>query len=85
MKAIQKIFAAILLFLPFSLNAAEFRMITIKQAEDLQEEFCRVWKKGDFLISDGDNLALIGGTPRSLKTSLTYFPIIENSRLANSK
>lgn len=74
MKAIQNIFAAILLFLPLFLDAAEFRVITIKQAEDLQEEFCRVWKKGDFLISDGDNLALIGGTPRSLKTSLTYFP-----------
>lgn len=64
----------IFLFWPFSLDATEFQVITIKQAGDLPEEFCRVWKKGDFLISDGDNLALIGGTPRNLKTSLTYFP-----------
>lgn len=58
--------------LPFFLQAKEFQIKIIKTAEDLPENFCTIWEKGDYLISDGKYLALLGGTARSLKDILNF-------------
>ena len=63
---------AILLLFISLLQGAEFQVEVIKGAEDLPEEFCRIWKKGDFLISDGKYLAIIGGVERPLRDILNF-------------
>ena len=57
-----------LLFIPLLLQGAKFEVKVIQSSEDLPQEFCRIWKKGDTFISDGKNMALIGGIKRPLKT-----------------
>jgi hypothetical protein len=74
MKAFRKImFTVFFLLIPFLLQAAEFQVKVIKSEDDLPEKFCSHWAKGDFLIFDGKNLTLIGGTKRRLK-DLTNYP-----------
>ena len=74
MKAFKKtISVAFSLLIPFLLQAAEFQVKVIKSEDDLPEKFCSQWEKGDFLISDGKNLTLIGGAKRRLK-DLTNYP-----------
>ena len=74
MKAFKKIMITVFsLLIPFLLQAAEFKVKVIKSEDDLPEKFCSHWKKGDFLIFDGKNLTLIGGTKRRLK-DLTNYP-----------
>lgn len=58
--------------IPFFLLGEEFEVKSIKSSEDLPEKICKQWKRGDFLISDGKYLALIGGMPRPLKPTLSY-------------
>lgn len=60
------------LLIPFLLQAAEFQVKVIKSEDDLPEKFCSHWEKGDFLIFDGKNLTLIGGTKRRLKGLANY-------------
>ena len=73
MKAFNKtIFLALFLIVPFLLQGIEFQVKIIKSVGDLPEKFCSNWESGDFLISDGKNLALIGGVKRTLKTITNY-------------
>jgi len=62
----------LLLFIPFLLRGAEVQVKVIKDAHDLPEEFCRIWKNGDFLISDGKYQVLIGAVKRPLKDILNF-------------
>jgi hypothetical protein len=73
MKAYNKTVLGIcILLIPVLLFGAEFQMKIIKGEDDLPEKFCTIWKSGDYLISNGQNLALIGGVKRYLKTSTNY-------------
>ena len=60
------------LFLPFVLRASEFQVKIISGASDLPEEFSGQWKPGDYLISDGRSLILMGGTDRILESYYRY-------------
>ncbi len=73
MKALNKAVLGIcILLIPALLIGAEFQMKVIKGKDDLPEKFCTIWKSGDYLISNGKNLALIGGVKRYLKTDTNY-------------
>lgn len=73
MKDLKKIiFTVLFILIPFLLQAAEFQVKVIKSEDDLPEKFCSHWAKGDYLIFDGKNLTLIGGTKRPLKNLLNY-------------
>lgn len=63
---------ALFLLLPFFLQATEFQVKIINTAEDLPENFCPIWKKGDYIVSDGKYLVLIGGVARPLKDILNF-------------
>lgn len=62
----------LVLLIPFLLYGTEFQVKATKSADDLPEKFCSQWESGDFLISDGKILALIGGVKRRLKTITNY-------------
>jgi len=73
MKTINKsVLIALFFFLAFYLPAAEIQVKVIKSAEDLPEQFCSLWQKGDFLLSDGKILVIIGASSRSVKNMLNY-------------
>jgi len=75
MKTIKNLcFSWLILFflsIPLLLLGEEFEVKTIQSSGDLPEKICKQWKRGDFLISDGKYLALIGGAARPLKPTLT--------------
>ena len=58
----------------FLLHASEFEVKILKDAHDLPEKFCTIGKKGDYSISDGKYLVLLGGTPRPLDYPLLNIP-----------
>ena len=60
------------LHLSFFLQATEFQVKIINTAEDLPENFCTIWEKGDYLVSDGEYLVLLGGSARPLKDILNF-------------
>ena len=62
-----------LLLLPFFTQAAEFQVKIIESKDDLPEIFCSIWEKGDYLITDGEYLILIGGTSRRLYSNNYYY------------
>ena len=73
MSAFKKTTLLTLIFLtPAFLLGTEFQMKVIQGEDDLPEKFCTIWKSGDYLISNGKNLALIGGVKRYLKSSSNY-------------
>ncbi len=57
-----------------SLQGSDFQTRIIKNADDLPEEFCTIWKQGDILLSDGQYLLLLGGVPRPLDSWLLNYP-----------
>ena len=65
-------FLLLFLFSPFALLASEFQIKVINSAADLPEIFSSEWKPGDYLISDGKNMVLMGGTDRVLKSYYQY-------------
>jgi len=65
-------FLLLFLFSPFALLASEFQIKVIHSAADLPELFSSEWKPGDYLISDGKNMVLMGGTDRVLKSYYQY-------------
>src|SRR4030067_1285854 len=65
-------FLLLFLFSPFVLLASEFQIKVIKSAADLPEKFSEEWKPGDYLISEGKNIVLMGGTERVLKSYYQY-------------
>ncbi|MBN1223373.1 MAG: CehA/McbA family metallohydrolase [Candidatus Aminicenantes bacterium] len=75
MKGFTK-FSVGIFFLLFSicLQASEFQVTVIKSEEDIPEKFCPLGKKGDYLVSDGKYLALVGTTPR-IRQSFYKYPI----------
>ncbi|MFQ6069890.1 MAG: CehA/McbA family metallohydrolase [Candidatus Aminicenantales bacterium] len=60
--------ASMFFLLPSFLQGSLIKVRTVSGAEDIPEKFCTIWKEGDFLISDGKYLALVGGTERPLVT-----------------
>ncbi len=68
----RTVLSLFILFISSLLFSAEFQMKVIKGEDDLPEKFCPIWKSGDYLISDGKKLALIGGVKRYLKSSTNY-------------
>ncbi len=58
----------------FNLHASESQVEVIEREADLPEPFCRIWEKGDYLLSDGQNLAIIGASSRMLGLSLGNVP-----------
>ncbi|UCE22198.1 MAG: hypothetical protein JSV46_08320, partial [Candidatus Aminicenantes bacterium] len=73
MKTLNKAaFSIFVLLIPALLFGAEFQMKVIQNEEDLPEKFCTIWKSGDYLISNGKSLALIGGVKRYLMSSSNY-------------
>jgi len=61
-----------LLFPPF-IHSTEMQVKIINSTQDLPENFCTIWQKGDFLLSDGQYLAIIGNSSRPIKGT-TNFP-----------
>lgn len=61
------------LVLPLALHA-DIEIKIIKSEQDLPERFCSIWQKGDFVVTDGRTLILIGGVPRSLKSTGGNYP-----------
>lgn len=73
----KKTMPLVLLSLPifaFILHASEFEVKILKDTHDLPEKFCTIGKKGDYSISDGKYLVLLGGTPRPLDYPLLNIP-----------
>ncbi len=64
----------LIILLTGSLQGSEFQIKVVKNAEDLPEEFCTIWKPGDILLSDGQYLVLLGGVPRPLDSWLLNYP-----------
>jgi predicted metal-dependent phosphoesterase TrpH len=54
------------------LKGQEFEVKVLNSASDLPENFCTLGKKGDYFITDGKYLILIGGTERTLQTIINY-------------
>jgi hypothetical protein len=63
--------AAIFLSLP-SLSGAEFEVKIIQGPADLPPGFSTLAQKGDYLLSDGKYLVLLGASPRLVVTSGNY-------------
>ncbi len=63
----------VLLLMPFFIQAEEFQVKIIESKDDLPENFCSIWEKGDYLITDGEYLILIGGTSRRLYSNNYYY------------
>jgi hypothetical protein len=55
-----------------SVYAQEIAVKTIADENDLPESFCSAFERGDYLVSDGKYLVLIGGTTRNLQSILNY-------------
>lgn len=65
-------FLCVTLFIGSFLIAQESTVQKITQTSDLPEAFCSAFEEGDYLISDGKYLVLIGGTSRNLQSVLNY-------------
>jgi len=63
----------IFLSIPIALAASEFQVKIIESKSDLPENFCPVWSQGDYLITDGSYLVLIGGKSRRLYSNNNYY------------
>lgn len=61
-----------ILLLPFAARASEFEVKRIAQEKDLPEKFTSTWKNGDYLVTDGKYLVLVGGSSRMLQSILNY-------------
>ena len=73
MNAFRKtVFTLIILLIPAFLLGNQSQVKVIKSEDDLPEKFCTIWKKGDHLIFNGQNLAIIGGVRRYLKSTTNY-------------
>lgn len=54
---------------PF-LVSADLGVKVVQSESDLSEKFCPLWKIGDFVVTDGQYLLLIGGSRRPLITQM---------------
>jgi hypothetical protein len=62
----------LLLVMSTILLGEEISVQKIAETWDLPESFCNAFEKGDYLVSDGKYLILIGGTSRNLQSNLNY-------------
>jgi hypothetical protein len=70
MKRSHKLFSIALLFvLPICLQAFDIQVKKITGENDLQENISSKWQKGDYLISDGETLTILGASSRHLALS----------------
>jgi hypothetical protein len=70
MKNFLKIFTIWFLFsLSLNLHAFDIQVKKINSKDDLPENFCSVWKKGDYFLSDGKTLTIIGASSRPMGLS----------------
>jgi hypothetical protein len=69
----RKIFTPLLmsfcLLLSFCVQSPDVDVKKIEDEKSLPEQFCTVWEKGDFLVSDGKHLAIFGASSRPLRLS----------------
>jgi len=65
-------FLFLLVFLSSLLKGQEFQVKILNSKSDLPENFCTLGEKGDYFITNGKYLVLIGGTERTLQTILNY-------------
>ena len=65
-----KISLGVLFLLVPILCSSELKVTVLKNSEILPENFCNIWEKGDYLVSDGIFHAIIGGVSRPLYSSL---------------
>ncbi|MEA2004917.1 MAG: CehA/McbA family metallohydrolase [Acidobacteriota bacterium] len=72
MKAFAKVISVLLCLFPILLQGAEFQVKVIQNADDMPEKICSYWKKGDFLLCDGETAVLLGASPRYLQSILNY-------------
>jgi hypothetical protein len=63
---------SMMLVLGTFLSAEEFTFQKVTDKKDLPENFCTAFEAGDYLLSDGKFLILIGGTSRNLQSVLNY-------------
>lgn len=61
-----------MMILGFHLRGEELNVQKITDKTDLPESICTEFEAGDYLISDGKFLTLIGGTSRTLQSILNY-------------
>ena len=62
----------LLLIFPYLVQGQQFQVKILTSESDLPENFCTLWEKGDYLVTDGKYLVLIGGGHRSLQSLLNY-------------
>jgi len=55
-----------------ALHGADLAVKVIQTANDLPERFSAIWKPGDFVVTDGRSLLLIGGSRRPQITQVGY-------------
>lgn len=65
-------FLAVALIMGTFLQGEECKILKITDESDLPEKFCHSWQKGDYLVSDGKYLILIGASSRTLQSILNY-------------
>ena len=59
----------------FSYTAHSSAQVKVIETEsDLPGKICSIWKQGDYLFNDGQYLALIGNSSRTLRLSYGNYP-----------
>ena len=75
MKTLLKIFTiGLFLSLSIHLRASDIQIKKITSENDLPENICSKWQKGDFLISDGKTLTIFGASSRRMRLSNGNYP-----------
>ena len=73
MKNLKKLHLfALCLFFPLILQGGEWQFKIVADEADVPEEFCTEWRKGDYLLTDGEYLILFGGSSRTMQSILNY-------------
>ena len=63
---------SVMLIVSSFLMGEDITVRKISEKRDLPENFCTAFQEGDYLVSDGKYLILIGGTSRNLQSILNY-------------
>jgi hypothetical protein len=75
MKTLLKIFTiGLLLSLSIYLQASDIQVKKITDKNDLPENICSKWQSGDYLITDGKTIAIVGASSRHLGLSNGNYP-----------
>lgn len=63
---------SVILIMGSFLSGEEITIRKISKKSDLPENFCTAFREGDYLVSDGRYLILMGGTSRNLQSILNF-------------